>query len=82
MSYNYAFSIGLFHHIPNPNPTIISAVNYLKKAGFMLIWVYGAEGNFLYLFMAKNLRLITVLMPQNLLYKLSKLLIKPQMELH
>ncbi len=77
MSYDYAFSIGVLHHIPNPNPTIISAFNCLKKGGFMLIWVYGAEGNFLYLFMAKILRLITVLMPHNLLYKLSKFLIKP-----
>ena len=56
-------SIGVLHHIPDPKPVISAAYNALRPDGLMLIWLYGREGNGLYLAFAEPLRAVTKRLP-------------------
>jgi len=56
-------SIGVIHHIPNPQPVMQAAWSTLKEGGRCLIWVYSREGNELYLAIAQPLRKITRSLP-------------------
>ena len=49
---DYVFSIGVIHHIPDPKPVIAASYDALKTGGRMFIWVYGHEGNEMYLSVA------------------------------
>lgn len=51
-----------------------AALRALKPGGRMLIWVYGREGNELYLSFAQPLRLVTTRLPRRALLLLSRLL--------
>ncbi|MCE5272372.1 class I SAM-dependent methyltransferase [bacterium] len=62
-SFDYVFSIGVIHHIPEPNPVVRAAFSALKPGGKVLIWVYAREGNRLYLSIVQPLRFITVHLP-------------------
>ncbi len=68
---DYVFSIGVLHHIPDPAPTVRRAREVLKPGGEFLFWVYGREGNRLYLALASLLRKITPRLPDFLLVTLS-----------
>src|SRR4030042_1217271 len=46
---DYIFSIGVLHHIPDPIPVVEAAYRALRPGGHFLIWLYGKEGNGLYL---------------------------------
>lgn len=46
---DYVFSIGVLHHIPDPKPVVKAVYKALKPGGHHLIWLYGKEGNELYL---------------------------------
>lgn len=61
--FDIVLSIGVIHHIPNPEPVLAAAVRALKPGGRLLIWLYGREGNRTYLFFAEPLRAITTLLP-------------------
>ncbi|MFH1460619.1 MAG: class I SAM-dependent methyltransferase [Candidatus Omnitrophota bacterium] len=56
---DYVFSIGVIHHIPDPNPVIRAAYDALKPGGYFFVWVYGYEGNELYLKIVEPIRKIT-----------------------
>ena len=56
-------SIGVIHHIPQPQPVMEAAWHTLKEGGRCLIWVYGREGNALYLCIAEPLRWLTRRLP-------------------
>jgi SAM-dependent methyltransferase/uncharacterized protein YbaR (Trm112 family) len=43
--FDYAFSIGVLHHTPDPKKAFISLAGKLKKGGHISAWVYGAENN-------------------------------------
>jgi uncharacterized protein YbaR (Trm112 family)/ubiquinone/menaquinone biosynthesis C-methylase UbiE len=43
--FDYAYSIGVLHHLPDPKAGFLSLVRCLKTKGRMSAWVYGAEGN-------------------------------------
>jgi len=75
--YDFAISIGVIHHIPDPVPTLKSAIMHLKPGGKIIIWLYGKEGNRLYLFFASFIRLITIKIPNNYLIYISKKLVNP-----
>ena len=77
INYDYAISIGVLHHIPNPIPTIKSAIKSLKSGGCFLIWVYGEEGNYAYLSLARVIRSITTKLTHDKLIFLSRLLVRP-----
>ncbi len=70
-------SIGVIHHIPDPLLVLRNAHSVLKEGGLLIIWVYGAEGNELYLSFTKILRKITIKLPHKILLSLSKLLLYP-----
>lgn len=61
--YDYVFSIGVLHHIPDPHPVVAAAFKALRPGGRMLVWLYGQEGNGLYLALTRPLRTITRRMP-------------------
>lgn len=56
---DWIFSIGVIHHIPEPGPTVRAAYEALKPGGQVLFWLYGHEGNELYLFFIEPLRRLT-----------------------
>jgi SAM-dependent methyltransferase len=73
-NYDLIVSIGVIHHIPKPAPVMTAAFNALKPNGRMLIWVYGLEGNELYLALVRPLRAITKRLPDFLLFGLSQVM--------
>ena len=64
---DYVFSIGVLHHIPKPDPVVEAAYGALRPGGRFLVWLYGKEGNGLYLAFTKPLRVITKRLPHFLL---------------
>lgn len=69
-----AVSIGVIHHIPEPDSVIKAMHNALRPGGRILIWLYGAEGNRLYLTFALPLRVLTQRMPDKMLWGFSAFL--------
>jgi len=67
-------SMGVIHHIPEPEPVIRAAFQALKPGGKLVIWIYGKEGNKFYLGLAGSLRFFTTRMPNSLLAVLSWIL--------
>jgi SAM-dependent methyltransferase len=43
--FDYAFSIGVLHHLPDPERGFAALVSKLKAGGAISAWVYGREGN-------------------------------------
>lgn len=43
--FDIAFSIGVIHHLENPQAALANMVRALKPGGTLLIWVYSYEGN-------------------------------------
>jgi len=60
---DYIFSIGVLHHIPNPEPVVEAAFKALCPGGHFFVWLYGKEGNEFYLNFINPLRLITKHLP-------------------
>jgi SAM-dependent methyltransferase len=60
-------SLGVIHHIPKPEPVITASYNALRPGGRILLWLYGHEGNELYLATVGRLRRITRKLPHALL---------------
>ncbi len=77
LALDYAFSIGVLHHIPEPQPVLLAARRALKGGGTFCAWVYGAEGNRAYLAMAAMLRSIVRPLPHWLLATIVWLLYWP-----
>ena len=65
--YDFVFSLGVIHHIPNYKKACKKIYNSLKTNGKFICWVYGYEGNELYIFIFNNLRRLTILLPDFLL---------------
>ncbi|MDQ4123533.1 MAG: methyltransferase domain-containing protein [Acidobacteriota bacterium] len=43
--FDYAFSVGVLHHTPDPKKAFLSLAAKVKTAGHISAWVYGAENN-------------------------------------
>jgi SAM-dependent methyltransferase len=43
--FDYAFSVGVLHHLPDPRGGFRSLASKVKPGGSMSAWVYGAENN-------------------------------------
>ena len=67
-------SLGVIHHIPDPEPVVRNIYKSLRKGGKFIVWVYGIEGNQLYYFIYKYLSKVTKKMPDPLLNILSDFL--------
>lgn len=44
-AFDYAFSVGVLHHTPDPKKAFISLASKVVKGGRISAWVYGAENN-------------------------------------
>jgi uncharacterized protein YbaR (Trm112 family) len=44
-AFDYAFSVGVLHHLPDPRAGFISLAAKVKVGGHISAWVYGAENN-------------------------------------
>lgn len=42
---DYAFSVGVLHHLPDPRAGFASLAKVIKSGGHLSAWVYGAENN-------------------------------------
>jgi SAM-dependent methyltransferase len=65
--FDAVFSIGVLHHVPDPSPVVEAALRSLRPGGLMGIWVYGREGNRLYLALVEPLRAVTTRLPHAIL---------------
>lgn len=43
--FDYAFSVGVLHHLPDPRAGFASLVKHVKPGGAISAWVYGLENN-------------------------------------
>lgn len=43
--FDYAFSVGVLHHLPDPRSGFRSLASKVKAGGHLSAWVYGAENN-------------------------------------
>lgn len=67
-------SIGVVHHIPDPDPVVDAAFAALKPGGRILLWLYGREGNEVYLSIFQPLRAITRRLPHFILVPIAHML--------
>jgi SAM-dependent methyltransferase len=60
---DYVFVIGVLHHIPRPEPVVEAAYDALRPGGRLLVWLYGKEGNWLFLSLLYPLRVLSEHLP-------------------
>lgn len=60
-------SFGVLHHIPDPSPVVARAFQALKPGGKIGVWLYGREGNELYLGVVEPIRKLTTKLPHRAL---------------
>lgn len=51
----FVFMIGVLHHIPDPDPVVRAALAALRPGGQLAVWLYGREGNEVYLAAVRTL---------------------------
>jgi uncharacterized protein YbaR (Trm112 family)/ubiquinone/menaquinone biosynthesis C-methylase UbiE len=72
---DYVYSLGVLHHLPEPERGFASLLPLLKQGGAISAWVYGKEGNGWVRFLVTPLRVvITSLLPKRLLLPITWLL--------
>jgi SAM-dependent methyltransferase len=70
--FDFAFSIGVLHHLPDPEGGFRSIVGHLKPGGSVFAWVYGRENNGWIVHIVNPLReRLFSRLPHGLLYGLS-----------
>lgn len=70
--FEYAFSVGVLHHLPDPRAGFASLTTRLKAGGAISAWVYGRENNGWIVHIVNPIREhITSKMPMRMLYALS-----------
>lgn len=74
---DFVVSLGVVHHVPEPEPVLRAAHAALRPGGRLVIWLYGREGNELYLALVAPLRALTVRLPHGALVALSRALAVP-----
>jgi len=71
--FDYAFSVGVLHHLPDPRAGFKSLVSKVKSSGNVSAWVYGAENNGWIVRLVNPIReRLTSRMNPRLLFHLSK----------
>jgi len=72
--FDYAFSVGVLHHTPDPKKAFVSLASKVKKGGAISAWIYGAENNEWITRYVNPIRTgLTSKMNQPTLFQLSKL---------
>lgn len=73
-AFDYAFSVGVLHHTPDPKKAFLSLASKVKKDGHISAWVYGAENNeWISKYINPVRESFTSQISQPMLYQLSKL---------
>ena len=73
-AFDYAFSVGVLHHLPDPRGGFMSLAAKVKAGGHISAWVYGAENNEWITRWVNPVReKLTSRMDQRLLLQLSKI---------
>ena len=73
-AFDYAFSVGVLHHTPDPKKAFLSLASKIKRGGHISAWVYGAENNeWITRFVNPVRESFTSQISQPMLYQLSKL---------
>jgi SAM-dependent methyltransferase len=44
-AFDYAFSVGVLHHLPDPRAGFVALSRHVRPGGHLSAWVYGAENN-------------------------------------
>jgi SAM-dependent methyltransferase len=65
--YDLIVSFGVLDHMPDPQPALQRAFACLKPGGLILVWVYGREGNRLYLAFVEQFRRLARYFPVSVL---------------
>ncbi|MEZ4590351.1 MAG: methyltransferase domain-containing protein [Chloroflexota bacterium] len=72
---DFAFSIGVLHHLDNPQKGFSAIVKHLKRDGTIFAWVYGRENNgWLVNFVNPVRTMLTSNLPRRVLYFISWLI--------
>lgn len=72
--FEYAFSVGVLHHTPDPKKAFVSLASKVKKGGSISAWIYGKENNDWIINYVNPVRTsFTSKIKQPTLYQLSKL---------
>ncbi len=71
--FDYAFSVGVLHHLPDPRAGFRSLATRVKPGGQISAWVYGAENNQWITRYVNPLRKVTSGIDQRALLQISKL---------
>jgi SAM-dependent methyltransferase len=61
--FDYAYSIGVLHHTPNPGLSFQKMVEKVKLGGSVSAWVYGREGNGWIIYILNPIRRVTSKLP-------------------
>lgn len=61
--FDLVVSFGVLHHIPRPEPVVRASYAALRPGGRLFVWLYGREGNGLYLALTRPLRALTKRLP-------------------
>jgi SAM-dependent methyltransferase len=72
--FDYAFSVGVLHHLPDPRGGFMSLASKVKPGGYLSAWIYGAENNeWITRFVDPVRERITSRLDQRVLLQLSKI---------
>lgn len=69
--FDIALSIGVLHHLPDPEGGFRSIARLVRKGGTLAIWVYGRAHNISNVYVYEFLRIFTRMIPHPILYRLS-----------
>lgn len=69
-AFDFAYSIGVLHHLPEPKQGFLALPKVLKPGGRFLIWVYNRRDNARALYFYEPLRAVLRHLHKPLLYKL------------
>jgi SAM-dependent methyltransferase len=76
--FDFAFSVGVLHHLDKPKEGFLSIASKLKSDGSIAVWVYGQENNWWLIYLVNPFRkAITSKLPPKVLLVLSAALASP-----
>ena len=65
--FDFIYSIGVLHHLPDPERGFKTILNLLRPKGSVFVWVYGRENNFFMTKIVDPIRKITSRLPVRIL---------------
>jgi SAM-dependent methyltransferase len=76
-AFDLCFSLGVIHHLEHPRRALERLVETLRPGGQLVIWLYGYEGNALFVRVFKLLHPLLRRLPPRWLHRLAHLLALP-----